>query len=176
LGDVPIDQELNGLLRERVSFLKQDERPHSREHSIEVQLPFLQRFLGEFTLLPISLSYLSVEECRELGRVLVDLYAAPKGQILILASSDLNHYLSPAKTEVLDRIAIERVLALDPEGLLDTVEKQNISMCGVMPAAVLLFAINALGVKRARLLKHYHSGQVTQMSEVVGYASVCFEN
>jgi len=175
LGDIPIDQELNSLLRERVSFLTQDERPHIREHSIEVQLPFLQRFLTEFTLLPISFSHLSVDECHDLGEILAELCAPPERRTLILASSDLNHYLSPAETEVLDRLALERVLALDPEGLLDTVEKQNISMCGVMPATVLLFAINALGVKRARLLKHYHSGQVTHMSEVVGYASVCFE-
>jgi len=176
LGDIRIDEELNDLLGKQVSFIKVDERPHGREHSIEVQLPFLQRVLEEFTLLPISFSYLSVGECRELGYSLANLCGALARRTLILASSDLNHYLSPEKTEALDRLAIDRVLALDPEGLLEIVEQKNISMCGVMPAAVLLFAINALGVKQARLLKHYHSGDVTQMSEVVGYASVCFEN
>lgn len=176
LGDVGVDQELNDLLREQMSFLKPDETPHRREHSIEVQLPFLQRTLREFTLLPISFSYLRLEECRELGQVLADYCAADAIRTMILASSDLNHYLSPERTEELDRLAIERVLALDPEGLLDVVENKNISMCGVMPTTVLLFAINALGGKRVRLLRHYHSGQVTQMTEVVGYASMCFES
>lgn len=176
LGDIAIDRDLNTLLREQVNFLKVDEQPHRREHSIEVQLPFLQRVLHEFTLLPISLSYLPVEECRDLGKILANHCATPAHRTLILASSDLNHYLSPEKTEELDRLALERVLALDPEGLLDIVEKMNISMCGVMPTAILLFAIHALGGKQVRLLKHYHSGHVTKMGEVVGYASVCFEN
>lgn len=176
LGDVDVDQELNDLLRKQLSFLKPDERPHRREHSIEVQLPFLQRTLREFTLLPISFSYLRLEECRELGQVLADHCAAAAIRTVILASSDFSHYLSPERTEELDRLAIERVLALDPEGLLDVVENRNISMCGVMPTTVLLFAINALGGKRVRLLQHYHSGQVTEMTEVVGYASMCFES
>ena len=175
-GEVRVDQDLNDILREQTSFLKPDEEAHRREHSIEVQLPFLQRMLHHFTLLPISFSYLCLEECRKLGQILADYCAAAACRTLILASSDLNHYLSPERTEELDRLAIERVLALDPEGLLDVVENKNISMCGVMPTTVLLFAINALGGKRVRLLQHYHSGQVTEMTEVVGYASMCFES
>jgi AmmeMemoRadiSam system protein B len=76
----------------------------------------------------------------------------------------------------LDELALEKVLARDPAGLLDTVARENITMCGVIPTAVMLFAVNALGAKDAVLLKHCHSGDVTPMSEVVGYASVAISN
>jgi AmmeMemoRadiSam system protein B len=96
-------------------------------------------------------------------------------KILLLASSDLSHYRSPKETLQLDGLALEKVLALDPAGLLETVEANDISMCGAIPTAVFLFAANALGAKRAQLLKHCHSGDVVPMREVVGYASVAVE-
>jgi AmmeMemoRadiSam system protein B len=178
LGPVPVDQELNNFLAARLSFLQKDESAHADEHSIEVQLPFLQRVTGEFTLVPISLSSLSGEESAELGAVIAETCATEtvsKTRSLILASSDLSHYLSPKKTDELDRTVLEKLLALDPAGLLDVVRKQDITMCGVLPAAVLLIAANHLGARRSRLLKHYHSGDVRPMRKVVGYASVAFE-
>ena len=178
LGDVPVDQALAGLLKARVHFSAYDTRAHSQEHSIEVQLPFLQRTLRSFTLLPISLSYLSIDECIELGAAIAGLCAGEpreKPPALILASSDLSHYLSPQQTDEFDRMALERVLALDPAGLLNVVEEENISMCGVIPTVVMLYAVTGLGAQHARLLKHYHSGDVSPMPEVVGYASVAVE-
>jgi MEMO1 family protein len=178
LGEVAIDQGLSDSLEARVKFLKPDAPAHAQEHSIEVQLPFLERVLADFTFLPISLSHLAEEECAELGAAIADLCktaADGESKILILASSDLSHYLSPKETERLDRMALEPVLAVDPPGLLRVVEEKNISMCGVLPTAVMLFAAAALGVKRARLLKHCHSGDVSPMRKVVGYASVTFE-
>src|SRR5919106_4202428 len=157
LGPVRLDQELNDLLKNQVHFLKQDELAHAQEHSIEVQLPFLQSVLGEFILTPISLSHVAVEECAELGAAVAAACesAARSGtRAVILASSDLSHYLAPKKTVQLDEIALKQVLALKPADLVKIVERENISMCGVLPTAVLLFASNALGVKRARLLKH----------------------
>ena len=178
LGEVALDQELNASLEALVRFLKKDQRAHAQEHSIEVQLPFLQRVLGDFTFLPISLAHLSKEECAELGAAIAEVCKIDhngKQNTLILASSDLSHYLSPKQTDELDRIVLDRVLALDPHGLLNVVEEKNISMCGVLPTAVMLCAANALGVKRARLLKHCHSGDVSPMTTVVGYASVAVE-
>lgn len=178
LGRVKVDRELGELLEGQIDFLERDERSHLREHSIEVQLPFLQRVLGEFTFLPISLSDLSEEECRALGQAIAQVYetenSAGKRTVLI-ASSDLSHYLSPQETDRLDRMALERVLAIDPPGLLKTVEEEDISMCGVIPTAVFLFAAQALGARRAQLLKHCHSGDAIPMREVVGYASVAVE-
>jgi len=178
LGEVAVDQALSEILAAQVEFLKLDAPGHAQEHSIEVHLPFLERILGDFTFLPISLSHLTEEECAELGASIADLCktdADSQQKTFILASSDLSHYLSPKETDRLDRIALERVLALDAPGLLSVVEEKNISMCGVLPTAVMLFAAAALGVKRVRLLKHCHSGDVSPMRKVVGYASVAME-
>jgi AmmeMemoRadiSam system protein B len=101
--------------------------------------------------------------------------AAARGKTVILASSDLSHYLSPRKTDELDRLALEQVLDIDPEGLLRAVKDNNITMCGALPTAVMLFAARALGSSRAKLLKHCHSGDVMPMRKVVGYASVALE-
>jgi len=178
LGKIGIDRVFAERLKAQVDFLADDERPHRDEHSIEVQLPFLQSALAGFALLPISLSYITLEECRRLGEAIARLYEEKRDageKILVLASSDLSHYKSPKETERLDRLALEKVLALDPAGLLETVEANAISMCGVIPTAVFLFAANALGAHEAHLLKHCHSGDAIPMGEVVGYASVAVE-
>lgn len=178
LGRVPIDNEAGRVLLGEVDFLTADERAHREEHSIEVQLPFLQIVLDEFSFLPITLAHVSADECRRLGEALARLYearSAAGGKVLLVASSDLNHYLSPAETERLDALALEKILALDPAGLLHTVAENRITMCGVAPTAVVLFAAAALGAKQSRLLKHCHSGDARPMREVVGYASVAIE-
>jgi AmmeMemoRadiSam system protein B len=178
LGGVKVDRDLGAALKTAVGFLTVDGEAHREEHSIEVQLPFLQRVLGEFAFLPISLGHLRLEECRQLGQALASLYKAKQDageKMLLLASSDLNHYKPPRETERLDRMALEKVLGLDAAGLLETVAENDISMCGVIPTAVLLFAANALGASRARLLKHCHSGDAKPMPQVVGYASVAVD-
>ena len=178
LGRVGIERKLGEHLKEKVSIVVEDDSAHLEEHSIEVQLPFLQTVLGEFSCLPISLSYLNEEECARLGQAIADLYdSQPAGvkRVLIVASSDLNHYLPPQDTERLDRLALEKVLDLDPSGLIHTVQEHDISMCGVYPTAVFLYAAKALGATRARLLKHCHSGDAVPMDQVVGYASEAVE-
>jgi MEMO1 family protein len=178
LGWVKVEQQLNQLLQGQVRFLKQDEAAHTQEHSIEVQLPFLQRVLGEFSLVPLSLAHISIEECAELGAALADMVRKNNRsgtRTVVMASSDLSHYLSPKETVELDGMALAEVLALNPRALIDVAERENITMCGVLPAAVLLFAANGLGVKQATLLKHCHSGDAAPMRKVVGYASVAFE-
>lgn len=178
LGKVKVDRDLSGLLKGMLDFLEEDEGPHLQEHSIEVQLPFLQSVLKEFTFLPISLSFLTEEECSHLGQAIAHMCqteGALKKKTVLIASSDLNHYLAPEETERLDRMALGQLLDLNPTGLLRTVERANISMCGVIPTAVMLFATREMGAKQVRLLKHCHSGDVTPMDEVVGYASVAIE-
>jgi len=178
LGKVQVDQDFTELLRDRLDFLGEDDGPHHQEHSIEVQLPFLQTVLKEFTFLPISISSLSEEECSQLGQAIAQVCqteGAPKKKTVLIASSDLNHYLPPKETERLDRMALDQLLGLNPVGLLRTVRRERISMCGVIPGAVMLFTVKALGAKHAHLLKHCHSGDVAPMHEVVGYASVAVE-
>lgn len=178
LGRVKVNQEINTFLQDRAGFLQKDEQAHGEEHSIEVQLPFLQTVLRDMTFVPVSLSHLSLEECAQLGQAVAAVYeteSASGKKTVIIASSDLSHYLFPRETEELDRLALEKVLALDPIGLLKTVEEEAITMCGVVPTAVFLFAAKALGAAYARLLKHCHSGDAVPMREVVGYASVAVE-
>lgn len=178
-GEIAVDGEISDFLEAQVNFIKRDARAHNSEHSIEIQLPFLQRELDEFTFVPISISDLSINECAQLGIAIAAAYetqTANNLKTIILASSDLNHYLSPKQTEELDRLALEQVLALDPAGLLRVVEENDISMCGVQPTAVMLFAAQALGAMRAKMLKHCHSGDVAPMRKVVGYASIAIEH
>ncbi|NIO06439.1 MAG: AmmeMemoRadiSam system protein B, partial [Deltaproteobacteria bacterium] len=175
LGPVRVDHVLADWLKGNVPFLAEDSFAHLREHSIEVQVPFLQRVLGDFSFLPISISHLSEYECSQLGEALAHLHEEETSRgkkTVLIASSDLNHYLSPQETHRLDNLALDQVLQMNPRGLLRTVERAGISMCGVIPAAVMLMAAQNLGAKRARLLKHCHSGDVAPMDEVVGYASV----
>ena len=136
LGDVSVDQELNEYLGARVPFLKRDPDAHAEEHSIEVQLPFLQRTLDQFTLTPISLAHISIDDCAELGDAIAS-YVQHKEKILILASTDLSHYRSPKQTDELDRLVIDQVLAFNPTALLNVTEEKNITMCGVIPTAVM---------------------------------------
>jgi AmmeMemoRadiSam system protein B len=120
------------------------------------------------------LANLAGDHCAELGAAIAA-YAKQQEKLVILASSDLSHYLSPRRTEALDRLALAQVLGLNPVGLLDVTAEKNITMCGVIPTAVMLYAANGLGAKRATLLKHCHSGNVAPMRNVVGYASVALE-
>jgi MEMO1 family protein len=174
LGEADVDEKLNAYLESEVPFIKRDLYAHAAEHSIEVQLPFLQRVLGHFTFTPISLAQISLDECAELGEAIAA-YCRTATMTVILASTDLSHYLSPKETDALDRLALGQILAMNPQGLLQTTDAKNISMCGVIPTAVTLFAAKALGAKCATLLKHCHSGDVTPMRKVVGYASVALE-
>jgi MEMO1 family protein len=178
LGTVKVDQELNHVLQDEVPFLKLDDLAHAEEHSIEVQLPFLQHLLGEFSFLPISLAHISIAEFAELGAAVADVFRSSTQsgiRTILMASSDLSHYLSPKETAELDGIVLKEVLAMNPQRLIEVAERKNITMCGLLPTAVLLFAANVLGLKQACLLKHCHSGDVTPMRKVVGYASVALE-
>jgi AmmeMemoRadiSam system protein B len=177
-GLVPIDSALNDLLAKQIHFLSEDESAHAQEHSIEVQLPFLQRVLKDFSLVPISLARLDLAECAGLGASIAAVLQSEStvaGKTCVLASSDLSHYLSPQATDELDRAALEPLIALDPAGLFGVVREKGITMCGVLPTVVMLYAVKALGATRARLLKHYHSGDISPMRKVVGYASVGVE-
>jgi AmmeMemoRadiSam system protein B len=178
LGVVPVDSAVNDFLTKRIPFLAGDASPHLEEHSIEVQLPFLQRALKDFSLVPISLARLDLAECAELAAGIAALYrheAAVRHNTCLVSSSDLSHYLSPAETEELDRAALERIIALDAAGLFEVVHEKRITMCGLLPTVVMLYAARALGATRGRLLKHYHSGDIAAMRNVVGYASVAIE-
>ena len=174
-GDVHIDEELAAHLKTACPLLREDASAHSREHAIEVQLPFLHRFRPDVRIVPVALGRLSLEECRELGENVADAIAGDAERPLLVASSDMSHYEPDAVARKKDRLAIDRMLALDPEGLYATVRTERISMCGVLPAAVVLFAARRLGATSARLIRYATSGDVSlEFDQVVGYAGLAF--
>ena len=172
-GDAAIDAPLATALTERTALLRDDDAAHAREHSLEVQLPFLQQMLPSFTFVPICLGAPRYEMCDEIGGAIAEVVRAADEPVGILASSDLNHYEDQETTLQKDQAAIDAVIALDPARLWRVVEEQDISMCGYIPATTMLVAANALGATSGRLLKHATSGDVSgDYDRVVGYAAM----
>ena len=173
LGEVPIDGELASALQQRFGLLQDDASAHRAEHAAEVELPFLQMRQPELRFVPIALATGQFEHLEQLGLALADVVAAQPDPVLIVASSDMNHYESDVVTRAKDHRAIERILTLDPRGLHEVVTQQDISMCGYGPAVAMLTAARKLGAKSAELVKYATSGDVSGDREtVVGYAGV----
>jgi MEMO1 family protein len=173
LGQVEIDHELAMELRDAVPFLSEDVAAHRTEHALEVQLPFLQALRREFTFVPIAVGVGSYEPLAELGEAIARVAAAHDDKILIIASSDMNHYESDAITRIKDSKAIEQILKLAPKGLFEVVVNEDISMCGYGPAIAMLTAAKRLGAESAELVKYATSADVSgDRDTVVGYAGV----
>jgi AmmeMemoRadiSam system protein B len=168
LGDVPVDATLTSALA-AAPGVAADRAAHLREHAAEVQLPFLQRARPDVTIAALCLAHLSLADCEALGQAV----AAAAAGALVIASSDMSHYISAAEAKVLDARAIDRILALDPEGLYRVVHEEEISMCGIIPTTVMLYAARALGATRATLVRYANSGEASgDLRRVVGYAGV----
>jgi MEMO1 family protein len=176
LGEVAADSDLGGRLMHRFPFLQEDSAAHRGEHAIEVQLPFLQVRQAQLKIVPIAIGTRDFGVLQGLGEALVDVIAAREERVLIVASSDMNHYESDAVTRVKDRKAIERVLAMDARGLWEVVMNEDISMCGFAPTIVMLTAAKLLGATSATLVKYATSGEISGDYEaVVGYAGIIVE-
>jgi AmmeMemoRadiSam system protein B len=173
LGDVPIDAGLAIALKQGLPALQEDSAAHRAEHAAEVELPFLLLRQPELAFVPIALGTRRFDILEELGRALADVITTQDDSVLIVASSDMNHYESDAVTRAKDHRAIERILTLDPRGLFDVITQQNISMCGFGPAVAMLTAVRQLGAKSAELVKYATSGDISgDRNMVVGYAGV----
>ncbi len=170
LGTVAVDRPLTAALAAGEGVTA-DALAHRHEHSLEVQVPFLQRARPGVAIAALCLGPLALEACAALGRTVAR--AARDAGALVVASSDMSHYVPAAVAREQDRRAIDRILALDPEGLYATVRRERISMCGFVPATVMLFAARELGAKAAELVRYAHSGEVTGDDDaVVGYAGI----
>ena len=173
LGNVPIDTTLATQLKANFSFLAEDSHAHRSEHAIEVQLPFLQKRLRTFSFVPIAVGTGRFEALEMLGNAIAEAITTQQERILIIASSDMNHYESDPITRQKDAVAIERVLALDPRGLYEEVNRQKISMCGYGPTVAMLTAAKRLGATSAELIKYATSGDISgDRDMVVGYAGI----
>lgn len=173
LGKVPIAAEVAAALKQRFPALQEDSAAHRAEHAAEVELPFLQIRQPNLTFVPIAIGTRQFEILDSLGKAIADVVAAQIEPVLIVASSDMNHYEADAVTRVKDHRAIERILTLDPHGLHDVVTQQQISMCGFGPAVTMLTAARQLGARSAELVKYATSGDISgDRNRVVGYAGV----
>jgi hypothetical protein len=172
-GDAAIDSRLADALMSKTKLLAEDSRAHAGEHSLEVQLPFLQRLLGDdFAFVPICLGAHRLDYAEEIGRAIADVLQDER-DVAILASSDLNHYEDQQSTLRKDQLAIDQVLARNPQELWRVVDEYDVSMCGFIPTTAMLVAANELGASEARLIKHATSGDINRdYSHVVGYASI----
>ncbi len=175
LGEAPIDSELAQAIKASMPLVHEDALAHRTEHALEVQLPFLQALVQEFSFVPITVGTGNFEALAALGISIAKLITAHGGsnEIMVIASSDMNHYEGDEVTRVKDAMAIERVLALDPRGLYEVVHNEKISMCGYGPTVTMLTAARRLGATSAELIKYATSGEVSNDHEhVVGYAGI----
>lgn len=171
-GRVPINEELSILL-EKSELIVIDDLAHRQEHSLEVMLPFLQYFQPQLTIVPLVLAHLSLAACRRIGEELATAITAYGQPVLIVASSDMSHYLPRREANAKDQLALAELAKLDPAGLYATVRDHEITMCGVVPATIALVAAKQLGASQVELVRYGDSGETSgDTSQVVGYAGL----
>jgi len=173
LGEIEIDSELAEQILATSSHLAEDYQAHQYEHSIEVQIPFLQYFKSDIKLVPIVLARTTGAIYKEIGREIAQAIKELNKGVVIIASSDMTHYEPQASAQRKDTQAIEAILNLDEDELLRRIDKLNISMCGYAPVASLISAAKQLGATGAELVRYQTSGDTTgDYSSVVGYAGI----
>lgn len=173
LGSVPTGGRLADLLKKHAPLVDEDLAAHRFEHSLEVQLPFLQYLRPDVTIVPLCLGFGDFDSCRELGEGIARAVREFGEEVLIVASSDMSHYEPAESARRKDEMALREVLALDPAGLLRVCRQERITMCGVVPTTVMLVAALALGASRAELVHYATSGDITgDNRQVVGYAAL----
>ena len=173
LGEVEIDSELGKQILATSSYLADDYIAHQYEHSIEVQLPFLQYFKRDFKIVPIILAYATGAIYKEIGKELAKAIKDLNKEVVIIASSDMTHYEPQESAQRKDSKAIEAILDLNEDELLKRVDELNISMCGYAPTVSLISAAKELGATGAELIRYQTSGDIIgDYSSVVGYAGI----
>ncbi len=173
LGEVEIDSELGKKILSISDYLQEDHVAHLQEHSLEVQIPFLQYFKSDVKIVPIVLASSSGDRYKEIGREIAQAVKELNKEVVIIASSDMTHYEPQETARKKDNQAIEAMLDLDEDELLRRVEELNISMCGYAPVVSLISAAKELGATGAELVKYQTSGDTSgDYSSVVGYAGI----
>ncbi|UCE43259.1 MAG: AmmeMemoRadiSam system protein B [Candidatus Aminicenantes bacterium] len=174
LGDISINTTLADMIMKQSGALKENAKSHSQEHSLEVQVPFIQYLKGNISFVPISIAYFATyDDLVEVGKALAGAILEFGQDTLIVASTDMSHYVSQEVAKEKDFLAIEKILDLDAHGLYETVERENISMCGFKPTTTAIIASKELKATKAELIKYQTSGDVSgDFLKVVGYAGI----
>ena len=173
LGTVKIDVELAEKILADSEILEEDSLAHLGEHSIEVQIPFMQYLGGDFQIVPINMRDYDKKSCKNLGKSISKAVREINKKVIIVASTDMTHYESQTMANKKDKLVIDEILKLSPLGMLETVEKYGVTMCGPGPTAIMLFACKNLGAKEAQLILYNTSGDIIgDYEQVVGYAGI----
>ncbi len=173
MGRVNINHELATNIMAENTLFTNDPTAHIPEHSLEVQIPFLQYLNPNIRIVPICLSYISLEKCRKVAQSLAKAIEAWPKPVTIIASSDMTHYEPREVATRKDHLAIDCIKRLDPEALYKTVIEEKISMCGFVPATIAIMVANLLGAVHTKLIRYSDSGEISgDTGEVVGYAGL----
>ena len=175
LGDVEVDGATANQIVQETRLVDVDDVAHRFEHSIEVQLPFLQYLYGsEFKFVPLCFQMQDLSSAVEVGKALVEVLANKNA--VVIASSDMTHYEPQGNAAAKDLAALKAVEAMDEKRFYSIIETQNVTACGYGPIAAVIAAAKGLGAKEAKLLCYKSSGDITgDYSSVVGYAAVSFK-
>ncbi len=174
LGIVPVNEELAEIISQQADSVSKEEEVHKKEHSLEVQLPFIQFLKKEFSIVPICISYnTDYSDLENLGKALAESIKKWGRETLLIASTDMSHQEKQETARKKDQKAIQQILDLNPKKLVEVVKRENISMCGFQPTAAAIIAAKKLGATNADLIKYQTSGDVTRdFDQVVGYAGI----
>ncbi|MBI5599247.1 MAG: AmmeMemoRadiSam system protein B [Deltaproteobacteria bacterium] len=176
MGMVEINEPLAELILHSASgagVFSSDELAHLGEHSLEVELPFICLHNPDAAIVPVTVMPTAWTECEMMGHALAEAIRSYKKDVLIVVSSDMNHYESDRVTREKDKLAIDRVLKLDARGLIEITQDRNITMCGVVPAAIGIVAARLLNARKAELVDYATSGDSSgDYDHVVGYAGI----
>lgn len=176
LGESAVDADLAARIIKECPGAKADELAHRFEHSLEVQIPFIQVKSPKTRIVPVCVGHSSLDSLLAFGETLGQVIESTPGKVLLVASSDMTHYESAEKAREQDMKALKKILGLDPDGLYHLVLTERISMCGVFPMVALLAAARHLGARKGTLVHYGNSGDVTgDRAEVVGYAGVIID-
>ncbi len=173
LGAVDVDERVADILISRSELFKSDEAAHLFEHSIEVEIPFLQYLVGNFKIVPIVIGSMETRRLKKAGVEIAETLKEAGVEAAIIASSDMTHYESQQAAQKKDKEALSAILRLDEDDLAEKVSRMDISMCGVAPVIMMLSAAKYLGAKKAELVEYKTSGDSSgDYSSVVGYGGV----
>jgi AmmeMemoRadiSam system protein B len=173
LGDCPVDIELRERLVSESQVFAIDSQASLEEHSLEVQVPFIQTVNPDAEILPITVASMDFDELMLAGKEIAQCIKDAKKEVLIVASTDMSHYIDAGTADVEDHKAIEKIIALDPKGLYEVVMQRRISMCGVSPTTIMLKAVVELGATKTELIEYTHSGKASgDYNQVVAYLSM----
>lgn len=173
MGQVPLDRELAERLLQTDATIMADDNAHGSEHSLEVQVPFLQFLQPNLHIVPLCIGHIEYEACERVAQGIADAIKGSDSPVLLLASTDMTHYRSREQASRQDHLAIDRMCAFDPHGLYHTVLEQRISMCGVMPTVITLLAARQLHATTVELVQYTDSGEASgDIDQVVGYAGL----